>query len=138
MDEEPVSQLTGEEWKSIFDEADELGVSFILLAGGEPMLRRDIIEAAGKRQNILFPIFTNGTFIDKRYFELFDKCRNLVPIMSIEGEQEITDNRRGKGVYAQLIRNMDEFKARDLIFGASRRSPPTSFSKSCPTGAAKR
>ena len=83
------------------------------------MLRRDIIEAAGKRQNILFPIFTNGTFIDKKYFELFDKCRNLVPIMSIEGEQEITDQRRGKGVYAQLIRNMDEFKARNLIFGAS-------------------
>ena len=119
VDEAPVQQLTDEEWLRIFSEADELGISFILLAGGEPMLRRDIIEAAGKRQNILFPIFTNGTFIDKRYFELFDKCRNLVPIMSIEGEQEITDNRRGKGVYAQLIRNMDEFKARDLIFGAS-------------------
>ena len=119
VDAAPVEQLTDGEWLRIFSEADELGVSFILLAGGEPMLRRDIIEVAGKRQNILFPIFTNGTFIDKRYFKLFDKCRNLIPIMSIEGEQEITDARRGKGVYAQLIRNMDEFKARGLIFGAS-------------------
>lgn len=41
-DAEPVSQLTDEEWLRIFDEADELGISFILLAGGEPMLRRDI------------------------------------------------------------------------------------------------
>ena len=80
-DTEPVSQLTGNEWLKIFDEADELGISFILLAGGEPMLRRDIIEAAGEKQNILFPIFTNGTYIDERYFELFDKRRNLVPIM---------------------------------------------------------
>ena len=118
-DTKPVSQLTSEEWLKIFDEADELGISFILLAGGEPMLRRDIIEAAGKKQNILFPIFTNGTFIDEKYFALFDKCRNLVPIMSIEGSKEITDNRRGKGIYDKLIANMEEFKKRGLIFGAS-------------------
>ena len=118
-DAEPVSQLTSEEWLKIFDEADELGISFILLAGGEPMLRRDIIEAAGKKQNILFPIFTNGTFIDEKYFALFDKCRNLVPIMSIEGSKEITDNRRGKGIYDKLIVNMEESKKRGLIFGAS-------------------
>ena len=119
VDAEPVAQLTGEEWQNIFRQADELGISFILLAGGEPMLRRDIIEAAGKRQNILFPIFTNGTFIDKRYYELFDQCRNLIPVMSIEGEKEITDERRGTGVYDLLIRNMDEFHRRGLIFGAS-------------------
>ncbi|MBR0408767.1 MAG: radical SAM protein [Clostridia bacterium] len=119
VDAEPVRQLTGEEWLRIFEEADELGISFILLAGGEPMLRRDIIEAAGKRPNILFPIFTNGTFMDEQYFDLFDKRRNLIPIMSIEGEKEITDARRGKGVYDRLIANMDEFHRRGLIFGAS-------------------
>ena len=30
-DSEPVNQLTDDEWKNIFDEADDLGVSFILL-----------------------------------------------------------------------------------------------------------
>ena len=119
VDAEPVSQLTDEEWLNIFSEADELGISFILLAGGEPMLRRDIIEAAGKRQNILFPIFTNGTILDERYFALFDRCRNLVPIMSIEGERGVTDARRGTGIYDRLIRNMDEMHQRGLIFGAS-------------------
>ena len=119
VDEEPVKQLTSEEWLRIFDEADELGVSFILLAGGEPMLRRDIIEAAGKKPNILFPIFTNGTFIDERYLKLFDRCRNLIPVMSIEGDREITDERRGSGVYDKLISNMDEFHRRGLIFGTS-------------------
>ena len=119
VDEAPVKQLTGEEWLRIFDEADELGVSFILLAGGEPMLRRDIIEAAGKKSNILFPIFTNGTFLDEAYFDLFDRCRNLLPVMSIEGEKEITDARRGQGIYDRLIANMDELHRRGLIFGAS-------------------
>ena len=119
VDTAPVQQLTSEEWLRIFDEADELGISFILLAGGEPLLRRDIIESAGKKPNILFPVFTNGTFIDKRYFELFDRCRNLIPILSIEGEKEITDARRGRGVYDRLIANMNEFSHRNLIFGAS-------------------
>ena len=119
VDAEPVSQLTSEEWFRIFDEADELGISFILLAGGEPMLRRDIIEAAGRKQNIMFPIFTNGTFMDKQYFELFDRCRNLLPIMSIEGGREITDARRGKDIYDRLVANMEELNRRGLIFGAS-------------------
>ena len=119
VDSDPVKQLTCEEWLNVFEEADELGISFILLAGGEPMLRRDIIEAAGRKQNILFPIFTNGTFIDERYYELFDRCRNLFPIMSIEGERELTDARRGEGVYDKLIANMDELHRRALIFGAS-------------------
>ncbi len=119
VDKEPVSQLSSEEWFKIFDEADELGISFILLAGGEPMLRRDIIEEAGKKSGILFPIFTNGTYMAEKYFDLLDKCRNLIPIMSIEGNKETTDKRRGVGIYDKLISNMDELHRRGLIFGAS-------------------
>ena len=119
QDAAPVNQLTAEEWLRVFAEADDLGISFILLAGGEPMLRRDVIEAAGKHPDILFPIFTNGTFLDEEYFRLLDKCRNLVPIMSIEGGKETTDERRGPGVYDRLIGNMDALCRRGLIFGAS-------------------
>ncbi|MCR4748149.1 MAG: radical SAM protein [Clostridiales bacterium] len=119
VDTEPVSQLTAEEWGRIFDEAEDLGISFILLAGGEPMLRRDVIEEAGKRPNLMFPIFTNGTYMGERYYDLLDKCRNIVPIMSIEGEKETTDERRGEGVYDKLISNMDELQKRGLMYGAS-------------------
>ena len=119
VDVEPTRQLTAEEWLHIFKEAEELGISFILLAGGEPMIRRDVLEAAGKHPNILFPIFTNGTYMDERYFQLLDKCRNLVPIMSIEGGKETTDSRRGEGVYDQLLANMDALHRKGLIFGAS-------------------
>ena len=87
--------------------------------GGEPMIRRDVIEAAGRHPNILFPVFTNGTFMDERYFGLLDRCRNLIPVMSIEGEKETTDARRGEGVYARLIGNMDALSQRGLVFGAS-------------------
>lgn len=42
-DSEPVAQLSAEEWGHIFEEAEEMGISFILLAGGEPMIRRNLI-----------------------------------------------------------------------------------------------
>lgn len=119
VDAPPVEQLTGEEWLRIFEEANELGISFIIVAGGEPMIRRDVIEGAGKMQDIIFPIFTNGTFIDDEYFKLFDKCRNLIPVLSIEGGKEVTDTRRGEGIYDRVTENMKVFQDKGLIFGAS-------------------
>ncbi len=118
-DQKPVDQLSAEEWKKIFDEAQELGVSFILLAGGEPLLRWDVMQEAGKKPGILFPVFTNGTFIGERYMELFDLHRNLVPVISIEGDKDKTDSRRGEGVYDKITDVMDGLAERDLIFGAS-------------------
>ena len=35
--------LTAEEWQKIFEEAAGLGVSFNLLAGGEPLMRWDVL-----------------------------------------------------------------------------------------------
>ena len=47
--------------------------------------RRDILEAAGKKQSIMFPIFTNGTFMDERYFELFDRCGDRKSRIDVTG-----------------------------------------------------
>lgn len=114
-----LNQLSGEEWEDIFIQAKEIGVSFIVLAGGEPMLRKDVITRAANVQEILFPVFTNGTMLDKEYLELFDENRNLVPILSFEGDEKITDSRRGNGVYKQLVDSMNLMNENKIIFGAS-------------------
>lgn len=118
-DEKAAGQLTDEEWLAIFREAKELGIGFILLAGGEPLIRRDIVEAAGKIPEILFPVFTNGLLIDDGYIELFNRSRNVIPVFSIEGRQDKTDERRGNGVYQGLMEAMDRMVGNHLIFGAS-------------------
>ena len=118
-DNKPVDQLSGEEWGKIFDEAEDLGISFILLAGGEPLLRRDVMQEAARKPGILFPVLTNGTYIGDRYMDLFDAHRNLIPVISIEGNRDKTDSRRGEGVYDKLINVMDGMCKRSLIFGAS-------------------
>ncbi|MBQ1329069.1 MAG: radical SAM protein, partial [Mogibacterium sp.] len=119
IDCEPMMQLSGDEWQRIFREAEELGVSFILLAGGEPMLRWDVIEAAGDMKNIMFPVFTNGTFMTAKHLDLMDRCRNIVPVISIEGGREETDARRGEGVYDSVIEKMDSLCEKGIIYGVS-------------------
>ena len=118
-DDVPSNQLSAEEWEDIFTQAKDIGISFIVLAGGEPMIREDVIKKASKFDEILFPIFTNGTLLNEDYLKLFDENRNLVPILSIEGDEEITDSRRGNGVYNALLNSMDLMKKNNIAFGAS-------------------
>ena len=111
--------MTAQEWDRVFSEADELGISFILLAGGEPLLRVDVIEKAAQHPGILFPIFTNGTYLNDKYLSLLDEHRNLLPVISIEGDQATTDRRRGEGVYEKVMTAMRRIKETGLVFGAS-------------------
>ena len=111
--------LSTQRWESIFNEAKELGISFILLAGGEPLMRRDVIEKAAKVKEIMFPIFTNGTMFDDDYMKLLDKNRNLVPILSIEGDKYQTDTRRGNGTYDILMNVMNKLNSKGILYGVS-------------------
>lgn len=118
-DSTPEALLSGADWGRIFSQAEQAGISFILLAGGEPLIRRDVLEQAAACENIIFPIFTNGTLIRNGYLAAFDAHRNLVPILSIEGDEQITDSRRGAGVYRRLTDAMANLKQKDILFGAS-------------------
>lgn len=112
-------ELTGEQWGAVFKEAEEMGVAFILLAGGEPFLRPDVLEAAGNIRNIIFPVFTNGTVSGEKYIRMFDRCRNLLPIISIEGDSGTTDMRRGSGVFLCIENTMDDFTENGILYGVS-------------------
>lgn len=113
------TELSGAEWARIFAEAASLGTSFVLLAGGEPLLREDVLIAAAHRPELVFPIFTNGTLLDASYLDLFDTHRNLIPVLSVEGEEAHTDARRGAGVFAQVHGAMQKLREKHILFGAS-------------------
>lgn len=113
------SLLTAGEWGGIFRQAGDAGIPFILLAGGEPLLRRDVLETAAAHEEIVFPVFTNGTLIDAPLLSLFDKHRNLVPVVSLEGGERATDGRRGEGAYARVQTALDSLQKHRLLFGAS-------------------
>lgn len=111
--------LTPSQWKTIFLEAAAVGVNFALLAGGEPLMRRDILEQAAEVEDMVFPVFTNGTLIGPSYIEFFRTHLNLVPVISIEGGDAGTDERRGKGVFLRAMRSMSLLHEEKLFFGVS-------------------
>lgn len=112
-------ELDADRWKQIFSEASELGVSFILLAGGEPLMRKDVLNAAAAHPEIVFPVFSNGTMIGGSYLELFGANRNLIPVLSIEGDREHTDQRRGNGTFRILSNAMENLHDLGVFYGAS-------------------
>jgi MoaA/NifB/PqqE/SkfB family radical SAM enzyme len=111
--------LSVERWNELFTEAGELGICFILLAGGEPLLKPEVLEAAAQHPEIIFPIFTNGTLLDESMLELIDGHRNLLPIISLEGDRDSTDARRGEGVYDSIMDSMAKLKEKKILFGTS-------------------
>lgn len=111
--------LSPQEWKAIFSEAASLGINFSLLAGGEPLTRRDILEAVAEVKDMIFPVFTNGTLIGPHYLDFFRKHLNMVPVISIEGTAIGTDARRGRGVFQRALKSMEMLKGEDLFFGVS-------------------
>ena len=42
-------------WETLIGEARELGVTFILVGGGEPLLRKDILNTLADCPDIIFP-----------------------------------------------------------------------------------
>ena len=111
--------LTPQQWHDIFTESAQLGINFSLLAGGEPLMRKDILESVAEVKDMIFPIFTNGTLIGPSYLQFFKKNLNMVPIISIEGTGMSTDERRGAGVFKRAMQSMELLKGEDLFFGTS-------------------
>jgi Fe-coproporphyrin III synthase len=84
-------------WEKRFKELYTKGVRFILLVGGEPALRIDILMLAHKIFPFIF-VITNGTIKIPSEF----KHRLFV---SIDGSREVNDSIRGQGVYDRVLKN---------------------------------
>lgn len=117
--EEQKTTLSPDQWKAIFEESALLGINFALLAGGEPMMRKDILEAVAEVKDMIFPIFTNGTLIGPSYIDFLKNHLNMIPVISIEGMEHSTDERRGKGMYKRAMQSVEMLHEEDLFFGTS-------------------
>ena len=112
-------ELSEDKLRDIIRQADELGISIMLLAGGEPMVRKEIFSIMGEFPQIIFPIFTNGLLLNEEMVGMFKKRKNAVPVISVEGHREETDVRRGAGVYDHLEKTFRLLKKNGIFFGTS-------------------
>ena len=83
------------------------------------MRKTDIIRMCERHQDCSFLAFTNGTLFDEAFTGEMLRVKNFVPAISIEGFEEATDSRRGKGTYAKVIETMKLLQRKKLPFGIS-------------------
>jgi MoaA/NifB/PqqE/SkfB family radical SAM enzyme len=104
----------------IINEGKSIGTYIYIYSGGEPLMRRkDIIKLCEKHPDCYFISFTNGTLIDDAFAKEVARVGNFAPAISIEGFEETTDFRRGKGTYEKVIRAMDIMRKYGNFFGYS-------------------
>ncbi len=105
------NELTTNQWKAIISEANDLGVVINEFTGGEPTLRRDLIELVdySKKVGLYTKINTNGStitdaFASKLYKSGLDAAQVGFPSFSEISHKEITEvddallNKRIEGV----------------------------------------
>jgi MoaA/NifB/PqqE/SkfB family radical SAM enzyme len=104
----------------LLDEARELGINFIVVSGGEPYLRKDLLEIFETHSSMYFLTYTNGTVIaDRGLAPKLAELGNVMPCVSVEGFERETEARRGKGVFEKIVRAMREMKEAGMVFGFS-------------------
>ena len=104
---------------SLLSEARELGISTVLLAGGEPLTREDLFDVMRQFPDQVFALFTNGTLVDDTVVRQLRARRNVIPLLSIEGNRIETDHRRGEGIFSNLESTMASFQSNGIFYGCS-------------------
>jgi MoaA/NifB/PqqE/SkfB family radical SAM enzyme len=115
----PKPEMGPERLQKLFAEAAELGLSIILLAGGEPLMKPELLDITAKHPHIIFPLLTNGYLLDDALIARLKEQRHVIPMLSLEGFETETDLRRGTGTYAHVQQAMERLHAAGIFFGVS-------------------
>jgi MoaA/NifB/PqqE/SkfB family radical SAM enzyme len=111
--------LDWNQWYDIIKDAAEQGVFGFIIAGGEPFLFRGLLELCESFKNRFFIILTNGTALTRHDHKRLRSTKNVAVIVSVEGNEETTDARRGRGVHKQALETLTLLKSSGVPTGIS-------------------
>jgi len=117
-------KLEWDVFERIIREIKELwGSGFAVITGGEPLAYRSqgkgVLDMAAAHPDVFFLMYTNGTLIDKATAARMAEVGNITPAISVEGWEERTDARRGKGVFQKILQAMANLREVGVPFGIS-------------------
>ena len=104
-------------WYRVVDEAVAVGVMAFMIAGGEPFLLPELVNLFRDHPDRLFLVFTNGTALKPRDYKILGTLSNTVVIVSLEGDRELTDLRRGSGVFEKATGCLDRLAEAGVLTG---------------------
>ena len=104
----------------IINDAKKHGNSFFGILGGEPFMHPQLLEILARHPDCYFQIFTNGQLITDDIAAEMRRLGNCTPLVSIEGNTIVSDERRGRlNVYNRTMTGLENCLKNRLITGVA-------------------
>jgi len=118
--ESPRKMISLEDMNRIINDAKKHGNSFFGLLGGEPFMHPQILDILRAHPDCYFQIFTNGQLITDEMARELRKIGNATPLISIEGTEIVSDERRGRlNVLNKTLEGLANCRRHKLITGVA-------------------
>lgn len=118
--EAPRESIDPATFNKVVNDAKAQGNSFFGILGGEPFMHPNLVEMLAAHPDCYFQIFTNGQFITEKVAQDLRRIGNATPLVSIEGREMVSDERRGKkDVYNKTLRGLDNCLKAKLLTGVA-------------------
>ena len=101
-------------------DAKRHGNVFFGILGGEPFMHPQLLDLLAAHPECYFQVFTNGQFITEKVAKRLREIGNTTPLISIEGREVVSDERRGKvEVFARTLRGLDNCLKEGILTGVA-------------------
>ena len=101
-------------------DAKRHGNAFFGILGGEPFMHPQLLELLAAHPDCYFQVFTNGQFITEKVAKRLREIGNATPLISIEGREITSDERRGKkDVFNKTLRGLDHCLREKILTGVA-------------------
>jgi MoaA/NifB/PqqE/SkfB family radical SAM enzyme len=109
-------------------EAREMGNVFFGIVGGEPFMHPHLLDMLAEHPDCYFQVFTNGQFITEERAKRMRRLGNVTPLISVEGNEVISDQRRGRsGVWNKTMQGIHHCLANKVFTGVCTSLCQTNF-----------
>ncbi|MCK5146367.1 radical SAM protein [bacterium] len=116
----PKRELDIEHIHKLINEAKSYGTYFFGILGGEPLLYPHLYEILEQHPDCYFILFTNGTLITDDVAARLHRAGNVSPLISIEGNDLVSDERRGgTNVHSRTYEGLEACRRQHLPIGVA-------------------
>ena len=106
--------------RRVIGDAKRQGNSYFGILGGEPFMHPELLQILGEHPDCYFQIFTNGQLITDEIARELRRIGNATPLISIEGTETVSDERRGQlRVLDRTLAGLENCKNHRLIVGVA-------------------
>ena len=121
-------RIERDQFARFIKESQAEGNVFFGIVGGEPFMHHELLDMLGDHPDCYFQVFTNGHFITDEVAKRIRKLGNITPLISIEGSEIISDQRRGRpNVYSKSMEGIQNCLKNKVFTGVCTSLCQTNF-----------